>query len=76
MEYRTSLNVTTAKSFSRTHRIDKNDNIGITGFTMWKQKKNQQQNVTPLSIELTTSVIQGLMLSSLSHWGKCYLEHL
>ena len=46
------------KSFSRTHRIDKNYNIGITGFTMWKQKNIQQKNVTPLSIELTTSAIQ------------------
>ena len=46
------------KTFSRTHRLDKNDNIGITGFTVWKQKKSQQQNVTPLSIELTTSAIQ------------------
>ena len=39
--------------------MDKNGNIGITGFSTWKQKqKIQQQNGTPLSIELTTSAIQ------------------
>ena len=48
-------------SFSRTHTIDKNGNIGITGFTTLKQNKTfQQQNITPLSIELTTSAIQVL----------------
>ena len=38
-------------SFSQTHKIDNNGNIGIKGFTTWKQKKIQQQNVTQVSIE-------------------------
>ena len=29
------------------HKLEKNDNIGMKGFATLKQKKNQQQNVTP-----------------------------
>ena len=31
--------------FLRTHRIDKNGNIGITGFTMWKHKKKSSKKM-------------------------------
>ena len=34
-----------------------NGNVGIRDFTTWKQRKNQQ-NITPVSIEPGTSVIQ------------------
>ena len=40
------------QSFSRTHRIGNNGNIGIRSLNTWKQKKIHQQNVTPVSIEL------------------------
>ena len=40
-------------SFSQTHKIGNN---GITGFTTWKQKI-QQQWVTPVSIEPRASAI-------------------
>ena len=44
-------------SFSQTHRIGNNGKISIRGLTTWKQK-NQEQNVTQVSIEPGTLTIQ------------------
>ena len=60
---------TTKKTFSQTHRIVNNGNIGRTGFTTWKQKY-------PTTKCCPSEHWTQAFTSSLSHRGMCYLEEI
>ena len=61
--------------FSQTHNIGNNANIGIRDFTTWKQKKNSNKILPPVSIEPLTQVSKSSMLP-LPYIGTCYLGDL
>ena len=59
-------------TFSQPHRIGNNDNNGIWSFTLFKQKNPATKCYSReyWAWDLSHS---GLILSSLSYWGMCYL---
>ena len=64
--------------FSQTHNIGNNANIGIRGFTMWKQK-NPVTKCYPSEYWTQASnepLIPNPMLSFLDLLGMCYLGDL